>query len=98
MINSINSLTTKPGDASSNEAVGRGKVSSSAPEPKTAETQSDSVEISASAQQLGQLIQQVSALPDIDVDRIATLRAAIEQGHYSIDADALAQRIIDLES
>jgi len=97
MINSINSLTTKPGDASSNEAVERGTVSSSAPPSKPTDTQSDSVEISASALQLGQLVQQVSALPDIDVDRVASLRAAIEQGQYSIDADTLAQSIIDFE-
>lgn len=37
----------------------------------------------------------VADLPVVDADRVATLRAAIARGEYRIDAERIAERMID---
>ena len=43
---------------------------------------------------LGELVRQMAASPPIDTARVAALRAAIADGSYAIDADAIAARMI----
>lgn len=56
-----------------------------------------SVTLSNEAQTLKKLEDQVGQLPDVDSERVAGIRAAIEDGSYSVDADKLARSIIDFE-
>ncbi|EGG98495.1 hypothetical protein imdm_2294 [gamma proteobacterium IMCC2047] len=46
---------------------------------------------------LSKLEAQIKSLPEIDQNRVDTLRDQISQGTYEIDSSSLAQRIIDFE-
>ena len=58
---------------------------------------SDTVELTSGAQLLERLEKSLAGLPDVDSARVAEVKAAIENGEYRIDADAIADAIIRLE-
>ena len=57
----------------------------------------DTVELTSSAQLLERLEKSLASVPDIDSARVAEVKAAIENGEYQIDADAIAAAMIRLE-
>jgi len=57
----------------------------------------DSVHITASGRALAALSQAVQDTPEIDGARVATLQQSISSGNYSIHADRLAGRMLQLE-
>jgi negative regulator of flagellin synthesis FlgM len=54
----------------------------------------DTVEISSQARVLKNLEGKLSSLPDVNIDRVAEIRAAIEDGTFTVDADSIADKII----
>ena len=58
-------------------------------------TKGDSVQISEEAMKLSNLAQ---SAPDIDQEKVAAIKAAIEDGSYQVDSQALAKNIIQFES
>jgi len=52
-------------------------------------------EISARAREFAQAKETASAAPDVREDRIAELKRRIASGSYKVDADALADRMVD---
>jgi len=58
-------------------------------------TKGDSVQISDEAMKLSNSAQ---SAPDIDQDKVAAIKAAMEDGSYQIDYQALAKNIIQFES
>ena len=58
---------------------------------------SDTVELTSGAQLLERLEKSLAGLPDVDSARVAEVKAAIENGEYRIDADAIADAMIRLE-
>ncbi|MCW8884661.1 MAG: flagellar biosynthesis anti-sigma factor FlgM [Motiliproteus sp.] len=56
-----------------------------------------SVTLSTEAQSLQKLEEQVGQLPDVNSERVAAIKAAIEDGSYSVDAEKLAASIINFE-
>ncbi len=59
---------------------------------------SDSVEITAQAQQLQGVQSKMASLPEIDDKKVAEIKAAISEGRYKIDAEKLAANIGAFES
>jgi len=57
----------------------------------------DTVELTSSAKLLERLEKTLASLPDINSSRVAEVKAAIENGEYSIDADAIADAMIRFE-
>jgi negative regulator of flagellin synthesis FlgM len=57
----------------------------------------DSVHITDSARALAALSQAIQAAPDTDAGRVATLQQAIANGHYGIDPDRIAARMLQVE-
>ena len=57
----------------------------------------DKFSLTDDANQLKALQQMISDMPDVDKQRIAELRDAIEKGEYQVDAQKLAQNMIDFE-
>ena len=53
------------------------------------------VSLSPQAQQIGRLESSIHAAPDVDSDKVAALRQAIADGSYQIDAESIAQRMLD---
>lgn len=58
---------------------------------------SDTVELTSSAKLLERLEKTLASLPAVDSNRVAEVKAAIENGDYEIDADAIADAMIRFE-
>lgn len=55
----------------------------------------DSVSLSSEAQSIAKLEQAVAAEPSMDTDRIRSLKSALHSGNYRVDAEAIAQKMLD---
>ena len=60
-------------------------------------TRGDSVSLSNQAKNLKQLEQKLGDYPEMDDDRIAEIRSALENGTYKIDAEKLAQKMLEMD-
>jgi negative regulator of flagellin synthesis FlgM len=78
-------LPAKPAGSS---ASGSGSGSPPAP---------DSVNITASGRALAALSQAVQDAPEVDGARVSSVQQAISSGHYSVNADRIAGRMLQLE-
>ncbi|MDX1573399.1 MAG: flagellar biosynthesis anti-sigma factor FlgM [Methylophaga sp.] len=58
---------------------------------------SDKFSLTDDANQLQALQEMIASMPDVDKQRIADLRNAIENGDYQVDSQKLAQNMIDFE-
>jgi negative regulator of flagellin synthesis FlgM len=54
----------------------------------------DNVSLSSQAQTLGRLEQAVRQSGDVDEAKVAAVRQAIAEGRYSIDSNAIAERML----
>jgi negative regulator of flagellin synthesis FlgM len=57
----------------------------------------DSVHITESARAIATLSQAVQDTPEVDGARVSNLQQAIASGNYSVDADKVAARMLQLE-
>lgn len=71
------------GDAGASQGASKSPVSTS-----------DTVELTSSAKLLERLEKTLASLPDVDAARVADVKAAIENGNYEIDADAIADALL----
>jgi len=58
---------------------------------------SESVQITGTARQLADLDQHVRTLPDVNEEKVAQLRSAIEQGTYQVRPQHIAEQLMSLE-
>ena len=58
---------------------------------------SQNVQITGSARQLAELEQKVRDLPAVNAERVSQLRAAIEQGTYTVRPQHIADQLMSLE-
>lgn len=57
----------------------------------------DNVSLSNQAKNLKQLEQKLGEAPEMDDDRIAEIRSALEDGTYKVDAEKLAQKMLEMD-
>lgn len=74
-----------------------GDSSASAGVSKNRAPAHDTVDLTTSAKLIEQLDKTLASSPDTDIARIAEVRTAIENGNYTIDADAIADAMIRFE-
>lgn len=74
--------------------AGKGQRAASGEETGRA---ADTLQLSPEAQALQKLEEQVSTLPDVNNERVAQLREAIDQGGYQVNAERIADRMLSLE-
>lgn len=55
----------------------------------------DSVNLSAEAQSMNRLEENLAKLPDVDSERVASLKNAIAEGRFEIDAERIAQNMLN---
>lgn len=55
----------------------------------------DNVSLSAEAQSIGKLEAAVANSPSVDSDKVNAVRTALQSGQYRIDADAIADKMLD---
>ena len=65
--------------------------------PKGRAASNDTVQLTSGAKLLERLEKSLAGLPDVDSARVAEVKAAIENGSYQIDADAIADAMIRFE-
>ncbi|MGD8177325.1 flagellar biosynthesis anti-sigma factor FlgM [Marinimicrobium sp. ARAG 43.8] len=96
VIDSGNSI--KPGNGGNNRSAGipatenrskTGDAQQSARAP-----QGDQVQLSAEAQSINRLEDQLSKLPEVDIERVASLKQAIAEGRFEINAERIAQNML----
>lgn len=79
--------------------------------PKTADTtsstpattgpnasSSDQVELSSQATTLKSLESKLAELPEVDEERVAAIKAAVESGEFNIDNEQLASKILSSDA
>jgi len=90
----------KVGNKVSDTGAGR-KVSGDSGAAKDASqgqvSANDTVELTSSAKLLERLEKTLATLPAVDSNRVSEVKAAIENGEYEIDADAIADAMIRFE-
>lgn len=57
----------------------------------------ENVNLSSQAKDLKQLEQKLGNYPEMDDDRIEQIRTALEDGSYKIDAEKLAQKMLEMD-
>ena len=60
-------------------------------------TVADAVTLTDTAKMLKALEQKLAAVPEVDTERVAQLREAINSGQYKVDAESTAEKLLDLE-
>ncbi|SDX42480.1 flagellar biosynthesis anti-sigma factor FlgM [Marinobacter mobilis] len=57
----------------------------------------ESVKLSSQAKDLKQLEQRLNSYPETDDDRIEQIKAALADGSYKVDAEKLAQKMLEMD-
>jgi negative regulator of flagellin synthesis FlgM len=53
--------------------------------------------LSSQARELKQLEQKLGDFPEMDDEKISQIRSALEDGSYKVDAQKLAQKMLDMD-
>jgi len=89
--------TYKPGGAAANRTgnspAAPAKTESSNAADKRIDS-TDTVELSEQAQTLKRLQEKIAAAPDVNSERVAEIRQAISDGRFAINADRLAEAML----
>jgi negative regulator of flagellin synthesis FlgM len=86
-------------NAKGNEAIEQqSKATQPAPAAKPAEPARDVVEISSQAKVMKSLEAKLKELPDVDLNRVEELKSAISEGRYNIDAQSIADRMLQADN
>ncbi len=93
--NGLNPANT--GGARNRSAGGVTEKPDSAPTNSTqaAPAAGDNVVLSTEAQTLNRLEAQINAAPEVDAARVAAIKEAIANGSFEINADRIAERMLD---
>ena len=97
----INNTNLNPLKRSDGNASPSGKASQSNPGSdghKPTTRAADSVELSSGAHRLNETTRRLAAEDSFDAERVESIRNAIEQGRYPIDAERLASKFMELET
>ena len=90
----VNNRLTKEGNHQLKTEGSQRSISHSAVAP----SQDDNVHLTGTARQLQKASELIQNAPDVDVEKIEQIKAAIADGSYSVDAEAVAEKLLALES
>ena len=65
--------------------------------PQTTNARGENVNLSSQAKNLKQLEQKLGDYPEMDDARIEEIRTALENGSYKVDAEKLAQKMLEMD-
>jgi|GEM_PF-1604488 len=65
---------------------------------QSAKSGGDTVKLSEAAQAVQAAEKKIGSTPDVDTDRVAALKSAIESGSYQINYENVAKGLVELES
>jgi negative regulator of flagellin synthesis FlgM len=101
-VNNINGLNgVSPPRSGDSGKLGRGGDSLAQEQAKSSAPSSgagDSVSLTDAAGQLRRIEASLADLPEMDNDKVASIRQAIENGSYQVDAARVADSLLQVES
>jgi negative regulator of flagellin synthesis FlgM len=89
-INTQRPTTDKAGSATKTVTAERATAQST-------QARGESVSLSSQARDLKQLEQKLGDFPEMDDEKISQIRSALEDGSYKVDAQKLAQKMLDMD-
>lgn len=97
MANKIGDFDNRPVRTGADRAVERAGARATADQKAAATPADSSVTLTDAAKRLAALERAIAAVPEVDTARVEELRDAIASGRYSVDAERIATRLLDLE-
>ncbi len=94
-INGIGNINNLPNSPSQKNTTENQQTDEAQRQDVTRTEQGDSVEVSSQSQQINHLIDKINQLPEIDQQRVDAIKSAIDEGNYQVDANKVAQKILD---
>ncbi|WP_336368228.1 flagellar biosynthesis anti-sigma factor FlgM [Marinobacter sp. C2H3] len=80
------------------QARDNGKAAESdASRAQASQPKGENVNLSNQAKSLKQLETKLGDYPEVDDDKVAQIRAALENGTYKVDAEKLAQKMLEMD-
>jgi negative regulator of flagellin synthesis FlgM len=95
--NKIGGFDSRPVRTGGDRPVERADVRPKADRASPTTPSDTSVTLTDAAKRLAALERAVADVPDMDMARVEELRNAIESGRYSVDAERIVTRLLDLE-
>ena len=91
----LNSKTTGP--VSNNTGKTQNNAAASVKAESSTASSEDTVSLSQKSQQVSGLQQQLKDSPAVDMAKVETIKQEIANGNYPLDAEKIAQNLINLE-
>lgn len=103
MLKDINSLGKSQAPdvrsrAAASEAAAKRSAQTAAATPSPAKASEDVVKLSPQATALKSIEGKIAKEPEVNNDRVASIRKAIAEGKYPVDSQKLAQKLLDMDS
>ena len=102
MANDITSINSSKAQQTSSRQTQRtsdaGSSSGSRTESRSASTGVDKVSLTSTAARLKDIEQRLANQSGVDEKRVSAMRSAIDNGHYEVDADRVADKMINFEN
>lgn len=100
MVNEVNSINTgiagssrKPDSAANTDSAKKSSPATDEQVPASSNT-SDTVQLSDQAKEIATIQRALAQLPEIDEAKVKEIREQIDNGTYSVDVEALADKIL----
>jgi len=81
-----------------NEPRSTASESQQAATQATSTTSGEAVHLSSEAQKLQSVSDKLSDIPEVDSSKVARLKQSISDGSYQVDAQSVANKLLDVES
>jgi negative regulator of flagellin synthesis FlgM len=95
--NKIGGIDSSPVRTGGDRPVERADLRPGAGQGVVATPSDSSVTLTDAARRLAALERVIAGVPEVDLARVEELRSAIESGRYTVDAERIASRLLDLE-
>ena len=82
----------------SNGASSSERSSAESTESTSSNAVGDQVELSAQSKALKALEQQLSGIPDVDQERVAAIKNAVDSGQYQVNDQSIADKLLSTEA
>jgi len=86
-----------PRDLASNKSTASGSQGSQTATANTQTASEDSVALSSRGQSLNRLEENLANTPDVDSARVDSIKQAIAEGRFEVDAERIAENILNQE-
>lgn len=97
-INGLNSNQANASKAKSGQKVSASDAGAKKPTPAADNSGGETVKISAEAQALNRVSQQLETDAPVNQEKVEALRAAVADGSYKVDPQSVARKMLESDS